>query len=87
MLSSALSSEFGKTGWVGVETEAEIGEECTKQKFKVSSSTQLIVLCDIKKKVQAVGGKTTGLRASDFQSIWKEIKDVGFILEVGGTNQ
>lgn len=31
-----------------------------------------------------MGGKTTGLRASDFQSIWKEIKDAGFILEVGG---
>lgn len=31
-----------------------------------------------------MGGKTTGPRASDFQSIWKEIKDAGFILEVGG---
>lgn len=31
-----------------------------------------------------MGGKTMGLRASDFQSIWKEIKDAGFILEVGG---
>lgn len=57
MLSSALSSEFGKTGWVGVETEAEIGEERTKQKFKVSSSTQFIVLCDIKKRYRLWVGR------------------------------
>lgn len=59
MLSSALSSECGKIGWVGGRDRPEIGEEHTKQKFKVSSSTQFRLLCDIKKKVQAMGGKAT----------------------------